>query len=158
MGFQLFLWVCYGAFIHLVLFSWVQWCTHKASVLFHLPSSFPLRVQPFSPEPHTPLISSSCLFNWVIGSIMCCGTYLWARMLYSAHWGHSCQQECQRDFVKLNTQKIYSLTEMPRSRSPAILHRKLFSFAIMPLFPALSILIMHHFYTFDLSGIWIWEP
>lgn len=84
--------------IHLLLFLW---CTHKAPVLFHLPFSFPLGVRPLGLEPHTPLISSSCLFYWVIGSIMRCGIYLWAKMLCSAHWGHSCQQECQKGFIIL---------------------------------------------------------
>lgn len=107
MGFYSSFHVCYGAFIHLVLFLWLfstklsllQWCTHNA--LFHLLSSFPLSVRPFGPEQHTPLIANSCLFYWVIGSIMHCGIYLWARMLCSARWGHSCQQECQQDFLIL---------------------------------------------------------
>lgn len=65
------------------------------------PFFFPHGVHPFGLEQHTPLIASSCLFYWVIGSIMHCGNYLWARMLCSAHWGHSCQQECQREFLIL---------------------------------------------------------
>lgn len=99
--------VWYGEFIHLVNFLWLfstklsllQWCTHNA--LFLLLSSLPLGIRPFGSKQHTPLIASSCLFYWVIGSIMHCGIYLWARMLCSARWGHSCQQECQQEFLKL---------------------------------------------------------
>lgn len=107
MGFYSSLHVWYGEFIHLVKFLWLfstklsllQWCTHNA--LFLLPSSLPLGVRPFGSKQHTPLIASSCLLYWVIGSIMHCGIYLWARMLCSARWGHSCQQECQQEFLKL---------------------------------------------------------
>lgn len=65
------------------------------------PFFFSSRRSSFGPEQHTPLIASSCLFYWVIGSIMHCGIYLWARMLCSAHWGHSCQQEYQREVLIL---------------------------------------------------------